>query len=109
MFGDSVNLTDDYGIWWSYVPHFIGSPGYVYAYAFGELLVLALYARHQQAGPSFAPAYLAMLAAGGSDWPHEIVRPLGVDLTDLGFWHQGLEILDRWVGDAEKLAQSAGI
>ena len=108
MFGDSVNLTDDYGIWWSYIPHFIGSPGYVYAYAFGELLVLALYARYQQAGPSFAPAYLAMLAAGGSDWPHEIVRPLGVDLTDLGFWHKGLDILDGWVRDAERLAQSTG-
>jgi len=104
MFGDSVTLTDDYGLWWSYIPHFIGSPGYVYAYAFGELLVLALYARYVEAGPDFAPAYLDMLAAGGSDWPHEIVRPLGVDLTDLGFWHKGLQILDGLVGEAEELA-----
>ncbi len=104
MFGDSVTLRDAYGLWWSYIPHFIGAPGYVYAYAFGELLVLALYARYKEVGPSFAPLYLDMLAAGGSDWPHEIVRPLGVDLTDLGFWHKGLQILDDLVGEAEALA-----
>jgi len=104
MFGDSVTLRDDYALWWSYIPHFIGAPGYVYAYAFGELLVLALYARYKEAGPDFAPAYLDMLAAGGSDWPHAIVRPLGVDLTDLGFWHKGLQILDDMVGEAEALA-----
>jgi oligoendopeptidase F len=104
MFGDSVTLTDDYGLWWSYIPHFIGAPGYVYAYAFGELLVLALYARYQQVGADFAPAYLEMLTAGGSDWPHEIVKGLGVDLSDLGFWHNGLQILDDMVGEAEQLA-----
>jgi oligoendopeptidase F len=104
MFGDSITLTDGYGLWWSYIPHFIGAPGYVYAYAFGELLVLALYARYQQDGPGFADAYLEMLAAGGSNWPREIVNPLGVDLTDLGFWHQGLQILDGMVAEAERLA-----
>jgi oligoendopeptidase F len=104
MFGDSVNLRDDYGLWWSYIPHFIGAPGYVYAYAFGELLVLALYARYKEVGAAFAPRYLEMLSAGGSDWPHELVRPLGVDLTDLDFWHKGLEILDDMVGVAEALA-----
>jgi oligoendopeptidase F len=104
MFQDSVTLRDDYGIWWSYVHHFTGAPGYVYAYAFGELLVLALYARYQEAGPAFAPAYMEMLSAGGSDWPHALVRPLGVDLTDPGFWRQGLSILDDMVADAERLA-----
>jgi oligoendopeptidase F len=105
MFGDSVVLRDDYGIWWSYVHHFTGAPGYVYAYAFGELLVLALYARYQEAGPAFPPAYVAMLAAGGSDWPHKLVKPLGVDLTDASFWQQGLAILDGLVGEAERLAE----
>lgn len=104
MFGDSVTLTDNYALWWSYIPHFITTPGYVYAYAFGQLLVLALYARYRQAPAGFADAYLAMLAAGGSDWPHEIVKPLGVDLTDPGFWQNGLGILDEMVREAEALA-----
>ncbi len=104
MFGDSVKLRDDYNLWWSYIPHFIGVPGYVYAYAFGELLVLALYAKYKEVGPEFAPRYLEMLSAGGSDWPHEIVRRLGVDLTDLEFWHKGLQILSDMVSEAEELA-----
>jgi oligoendopeptidase F len=108
MFGDSVTLTEDYGLWWSYVPHFLSTPGYVYAYAFGELLVLALYARYQQDGGDFAERYLAMLAAGGSRWPHEIVKPLGVDLTDPGFWANGLAILEGLVAEAEQLADSLG-
>ncbi len=104
MFIDSVTMTDDYGIWWSYIPHFIHTPGYVYAYAFGELLVLALYARYQQNSSDFADAYLDMLAAGGSDWPHKIVEPLGVDLTDPNFWRNGLQMLDDLVTEAEELA-----
>ena len=104
MFGDSVMLTEGYSIWWSYIHHFIGVPGYVYAYAFGELLVLALYARYQQAPDGFADAYVEMLSKGGSDWPHEIVKPLGVDLTDPGFWSEGLQILESWVEQAEALA-----
>ena len=106
MFGDSVTLTEDYGLWWSYVPHFLSTPGYVYAYAFGELLVLALYARYQQESDGFADRYIAMLTAGGSDWPHEIVKPLGVDLTDPGFWGNGLGILEGLVAEAEQLADS---
>src|SRR5450759_1172323 len=104
MFTDSVSLTADYGLWWTYIPHFINTPGYVYAYAFGELLVLALYARYQQVGAEFPGKYLEMLSAGGSNWPHEIVRPLGVDLNDLNFWKDGLQILDDMVSEAEKLA-----
>ncbi len=104
MFGDSVTLTEDYGLWWSYIPHFIGTPGYVYAYAFGELLVLALYARYRQTGGDFPEKYLAMLTRGGSDWPHAIVAPLGVDLTDPTFWHGGLGILADLVVEAEELA-----
>ena len=65
MFGHSVRLLDHYRIWWSYIPHFIHSPGYVYAYAFGELLVLALYRQYRERGAEFAPVYLEFLAAGG--------------------------------------------
>lgn len=109
MFGDSVELTDNYAIWWSYVPHFLQVPGYVYAYAFGELLVLALFARYQQEGDSFAPRYLQVLRAGGSDWPEAILAPLGVDLTAPDFWQQGLREIEALVAQAEKLvAQMQG-
>jgi oligoendopeptidase F len=104
MFADSVTMTEDYGIWWSYIPHFIHTPGYVYAYAFGELLVLALYARYQEIGDGFSQAYLAMLTAGGSEWPHKLVQPLGVDLSNRNFWHKGLKMLDDLVSEAEELA-----
>jgi oligoendopeptidase F len=104
MFLDSVTMTEDYGLWWSYIPHFIHTPGYVYAYAFGELLVLALYARYQEVGSDFSEDYLNMLSAGGSDWPHVLVKPLGVDLTDPGFWGKGLQMLDDLVSEAEELA-----
>ena len=104
MFGDSVTLSDDYGAWWSYIPHFVHTPGYVYAYSFGELLVLALYARYRGVGDSFADSYVEMLAAGGSDWPHRIMQPLGVDLTDPGFWDRGLAMVEQMVEQAEELA-----
>lgn len=104
MFSDSLTITEDYGLWWSYVGHFIAVPGYVYAYSFGNLLVLALYARYQTVGADFAPAYLEMLSSGSSDWPHKIMQPLGVDLTDPSFWDQGLQMLDDMVREAEKLA-----
>lgn len=108
MFQGSVEMTENYGYWWSYVPHFVGVPGYVYAYAFGELLVLALYARYEEVGTGFADGYLEMLGAGSSDWPHTLVGTLGVDLQDPGFWKQGVAILDDMVKDAEKLAAEVG-
>ncbi len=104
MFQGSVTLTEDYRIWWSYIPHFLHSPGYVYAYAFGELLVLALYARYQETGEAFPPLYLDLLAAGGSAWPEELLKPLGVDLKDPGFWAKGLGMLEEMVRQAEELA-----
>ena len=104
MFLGSVTLTEDYGLWWSYIPHFIHTPGYVYAYAFGELLVLALYARYQEVQDDFPEAYLNMLSAGGSDWPHTLVKPLGVDLTDPNFWGKGFQMLDDMVSEAEELS-----
>jgi len=104
MFDGSVTLGDHYRHWWSYIPHFLHTPGYVYAYAFGELLVLALYARYQEAGDAFADDYLDLLRAGGSDWPHRLVGRLGVDLTDPSFWQQGLDAIDDLIARAESLA-----
>ena len=104
MFQGSVTLGADYGHWWSYVPHFLQVPGYVYAYSFGELLVLALFRLYQQRGADFVPKYLEVLAAGGSDWPHNILARMGVDLTDPAFWSEGLAILRDMVGREQALA-----
>lgn len=109
MFEGSVTLGDHYRHWWCYIPHFVHTPGYVYAYAFGELLVLALYARYQAAEDDFAERYLDVLRAGGSNWPHEIVAPLGVDLTDLDFWQQGLGEIEALIEKAETLSESAKV
>jgi oligoendopeptidase F len=104
MFGDVVRLTDDYGWWWLYIGHFIHSPFYCYAYAFAELLVLALVQKYRDEGERFVPAYLDVLAAGGSDAPHALLARLGVDVTDPGFWELGLRLLDGMVAEAEQLA-----
>jgi oligoendopeptidase F len=108
MFGDSIELTEGYRTWWSYIPHFIGSPGYVYAYAYGQLLALSVYERYQQAGPELAPSYLQMLAAGGSKPPEELGRIVGVDLADPGFWTAGLDLVERQLQEAEAAAEASG-
>ncbi len=105
MFGDSVTLRDDYGNWWSYIPHFLNAPGYVYAYAFGELLVLALYNLYVKRGPGFADEYLGVLSAGDSDYPERILAQVGVDLSDPAFWSEGLQALDTLVTQEETLAR----
>ncbi len=104
LFGDSVQMTDGYRMWWSYIPHFINSPGYVYAYAYGQLLALSVYGRYLQEGESFAPAYLELLAAGGSRGPQELGAIVGIDLADPGFWGAGLELVERQLREAEELA-----
>ena len=108
MYGDSVTLTEGYRRWWSYIPHFVHTPGYVYAYAFGELLVLALYQKYQEEGAGFAPKYRQLLASGGSDWPHVLVGRLGIDLQDPGFWDRGLDAVEVLVAEAEALAGGGG-
>ena len=108
MFGDSIELTEGYRTWWSYIPHFIGSPGYVYAYAYGQLLALSVYERYQQAGPELVPNYLQMLAAGGSKPPEELGRIVGVDLADPGFWTAGLDLVERQLQEAEAAAEASG-
>ncbi len=104
MHGDTVTLTDNYSHWWSYIPHFIHSPFYTYAYSFGELLVLALYRLYEEQGAGFVPGYMEMLGKGGSVSPSELVAPLGVDINDPGFWNGGLSLLDEMVTQAEQLA-----
>lgn len=105
MMGDSVNISEGYGDWWSYVTHFIAVPGYVYAYAYGQLLALSVYAQYQQRGEEVVPAYEEMLAAGGSKSPQELAKKVGVDLEDPMFWQNGLKIIDEMIEEAQKLAE----
>jgi oligoendopeptidase F len=109
MFEGSVTLGDHYQHWWSYVPHFLHTPGYVYAYAFGELLVLALYARYEESDGGFADQYLDLLRSGGSDWPHELVGQMGVDLEDEDFWQNGLSHIEMLIEQAETLADQTAV
>jgi len=104
LYGDSVILTDNYNLWWSYIPHFLHTPGYVYAYAFGELLVLALYEAYTQTSDGFAENYLNLLRKGGSDWPENIVAEMGLDITDPGFWDRGIANIEQLIEWAESLA-----
>jgi oligoendopeptidase F len=101
MFGDSVHLREDYGIWWSYIPHFLSSPGYVYSYAFGELLVLALYGIYQKEGKGFVAKYLQLLASGGSQSPYDLMKPFGIDLNSADFWKQGLQVIEEMLERVE--------
>jgi oligoendopeptidase F len=104
LYGDSVELTESYNIWWCYIPHFLHTPGYVYAYAFGELLVLALYEEYTRSKNGFADKYLEMLEAGGSDWPERIVAKVGLDITQPDFWNKGLKAVEKMIDQAEELA-----
>ncbi len=105
MFGDSIQLGEEYALWWSYIPHFLSTPGYVYSYAFGELLVLALYGIYQQEKErgkeqAFVDNYLALLAAGGSDSPYQLLQPFGIDLESASFWHRGLDVIEQMLIEA---------
>jgi oligoendopeptidase F len=108
MFGDAVVLRDDYAWWWLYIPHFVHSPFYCYAYAFGELLVLALVQRYDEEGPAFVDRYLAMLACGGSQAPRDVVAHTGLDIGEPDFWERGLLLLEKMVAEAESLADRVG-
>ena len=108
LFGDSVEVTDGYRTWWSYIPHFINTPGYVYAYAYGQLLALSVYERYEHSGPELVPRYLELLAAGGSKSPEELGRIVGVELADPGFWEAGLDLVERQLTDAEEAARASG-
>ncbi|MCU1468257.1 MAG: oligoendopeptidase [Actinomycetia bacterium] len=108
MLGDSVEITEGYRTWWSYIPHFIGTPGYVYAYAYGQLLALSVYAQYEARGPEFVPQYLDLLRAGGSMAPEELGRLVDVDLADPGFWDRGLDIIERRLDETTAAAEASG-
>jgi oligoendopeptidase F len=108
MFGDSVEMTDEYGLWWSYVLHFVHYPFYTYAYSFGELMVLSLYEQYRKQGQSFVPKYIDMLSSGGSDYPKNLMAKMGLDITKPEFWQNGLDLLNGMVTQAEEEAKKLG-
>ena len=107
MMGDSVTLTDGYATWHSYVSHFIAVPGYVYAYAYGQLLALSVFEAYRQAGPEFVPRLIALLSAGGSRSPRDLAAMVGLDIEAPSFWAQGLDLIEAQLERAEQAAESA--
>src|SRR6476659_7300205 len=108
MLGDAVEITEGYRTWWSYIPHFIATPGYVYAYAYGQLLALSVYAQYEARGADFVPQYLDLLRAGGSMPPQELGKLVDVDLADPGFWDRGLDIIERRLDETADAARASG-
>jgi oligoendopeptidase F len=108
MLGDAVEITEGYRTWWSYIPHFMGTPGYVYAYSYGQLLALSVYRAYEERGDEFVPRYLELLAAGGSRSPEELGRLVGLDLAEPGFWAGGLAIVAEQLEAAEAAAKATG-
>ncbi len=103
-YGDALQMTEGYRWGWSYIPHFIGTRFYTYAYVFGELLVLALYTLYREQGAAFVPGFIRLLESGGSAAPADLVKPLGIDLQDPQFWQKGFDELGRLINWAQRLA-----
>jgi oligoendopeptidase F len=99
--GPSINLSAGYETYWAYIPHFIHSPFYVYAYAFGDCLVNSLYGVYQSADPKFVENYFALLAAGGTKHHSELLAPFGLDARDPAFWQIGLKVIDGMITELE--------
>src|SRR5215210_2911224 len=106
--GPAIELKPGYETFWSYIPHFVHSPFYVYAYAFGDCLVNSLYGVYETASDSFVDRYLAMLAAGGTKHHSELLKPFGLDARDPAFWQGGISVIERMIGDVEALEGECG-
>ena len=103
QFGDSVELSDEFKWEWVSIPHIYHTPFYVYAYAFGQLLVFSLYQQYKAEGESFKPKYIKILSAGGSEAPERILAEAGIDIRSEQFWQGGFDVLSRMVDELEKL------
>ena len=101
--GPAIELKPGYETYWAYIGHFIHSPFYVYAYAFGDCLVNSLYGVYERSREGFAERYLAMLSAGGSKSYAELLAPFGLDARDPGFWSIGLSVIEGMIGELEAL------
>ncbi|MFQ5840143.1 MAG: M3 family oligoendopeptidase [Candidatus Methylomirabilales bacterium] len=107
-YGDAVEMIPAYRLGWSYIPHFIHTRFYCYSYVFGELLVLSLYRMYKETGASFVPKYLQLLEAGASDAPEVLLKPLGVDFRDPGFWQKAFDEVRALVARVGTLAATLG-
>jgi len=103
QFGDAVELSDEFKWEWVSIPHIYHAPFYVYAYAFGQLLVFSLYQQFKAEGEAFKPKYLKILSAGGSKAPAQILEEAGIDIRSAQFWQGGFDVLSRMVDELEKL------
>jgi oligoendopeptidase F len=101
-----VEISDEFRWEWVSIPHIYHTPFYVYAYTFGQLLVLSLYQQFKLEGESFKPRYLAILSAGGSAAPANILSQAGIDIYQAQFWQGGFDVIDRLIGQLEALAAS---
>ena len=101
--GPAIRFDDNYRWYWTYIPHFIHSPFYVYAYAFGDCLVNSLYAAYEQAAAGFAEKYLDMLRAGGTLRHRDLLEPFGLDASDPAFWQKGLNVVRGMIDDLEEM------
>ncbi len=100
--GPAFDFTADYNVYWAYIPHFVHTPFYVYAYAFGDCLVNALYGVFREGHPGFQQKYLDMLRAGGTKRHKELLAPFGLDASDPAFWHKGLDVISGFIDELEK-------
>ena len=103
QFGKAVSISDEFRWEWVSIPHFFHTPFYVYAYAFGQLLVLSLYQRYQKEGDSFKPGYIKILEAGGSKAPAALLAESGIDIASQDFWQGGFDVIDGMVKELEEL------
>ena len=101
--GPAITYDEEYRWYWTYIPHFIHTPFYVYAYAFGDCLVNSLYAAYQDVPAGFAAKYLDMLRAGGSKRHRELLAPFGLDAADPGFWQKGLGVIAGFIAELEEM------
>ncbi len=101
--GDAIVFGEGYETFWTYIPHFIHSPFYVYAYAFGDCLVNSLYARYRESAQGFQQKYFEMLKAGGTRHHSDLLRPFGLDAADPGFWDKGLSVISGMIDELEKM------
>ncbi|MFN9199800.1 MAG: M3 family oligoendopeptidase [Planctomycetaceae bacterium] len=104
LYGDAVDMFEPYRWGWAYIPHFVHTPFYCYAYVFGELLVLSLYRMYQEEGKRFVPRYFELLESGSIDAPERLLAKAGADISEPGFWQKGLDVLGDMVTKAEQLA-----
>jgi oligoendopeptidase F len=104
--GPAIKISEGYEAWWAYIPHFIHSPFYVYAYAFGDCLVNSLYAVYQSAEPGFQQKYFELLKAGGTKHHSELLKPFGLDASDPSFWSKGLSMIEGLIDELEALDQT---